>query len=315
MARRVRARDGGVRLGLKVSNERIPSQADLDLRLVRYFTAVAEFGHFGRAAAALRIAQPSLSRQIQRLEAQIGTRLLDRTTHGARLTKAGQAFLPRAKALLHSADQAGAAARNAARTAQITIGHTPGLDITPAVRELRRRQPEADVVTVHLLWNQAREALFERRVDAAVSRLPFRTDGLQVTVLYDEPCVLLVPRSHRLVGRDYVTPEDIAEETLPHWPDPAAKPLGRTGPRPDGSPGPETPLVTTVEEKLELITAGQMVAIVAEAVAAEVPAHLTTIPLRGVEPHKVMMVNRDGEHSPLVEAFREAAQAALPQPD
>ena len=82
---------------------------DLDLRLVRYFTVVAEHRHFGRAAAELRIAQPSLSRQVRSLEQQLGARLLDRTPQGTRLTEAGEVFLPRAKALLRSAAQAAAA--------------------------------------------------------------------------------------------------------------------------------------------------------------------------------------------------------------
>jgi len=91
---------------------------DLDLRLVRYFIAVAEHRHFGRAAADLRIAQPSLSRQIRQLEAQVGARLLDRDRQGTRLTEAGDAFLPRARALLRSAAQAAAAASSdAARKA------------------------------------------------------------------------------------------------------------------------------------------------------------------------------------------------------
>ena len=70
--------------------------ADLDLRLVRYFIAVARHRHFGRAAAELLVAQPSLSRQIRRLEQQLGTPLLDRVADGARLTAAGRTFLPRA---------------------------------------------------------------------------------------------------------------------------------------------------------------------------------------------------------------------------
>ena len=81
---------------------------DLDLRLVRYFTVVADNRHFGRAAAELRIAQPSLRRQIRHLEQQLGARLLDRTPQGSRLTEAGEVFLPRAKALLRSAAQAAA---------------------------------------------------------------------------------------------------------------------------------------------------------------------------------------------------------------
>jgi DNA-binding transcriptional LysR family regulator len=71
---------------------------DLERRLVRYFTAVAEHLNFGRAAAELHLAQPSLSRQIQRLEERLGVRLLDRTPQGSRLTEAGKAFLPKAQA-------------------------------------------------------------------------------------------------------------------------------------------------------------------------------------------------------------------------
>src|SRR6516225_4675736 len=133
--------------------------ADLDLRLVRYFTVVAEYRHFGRAAAALRVAQPSLSRQIRHLEQQLGARLLDRTPQGTRLTEAGEVFLPRAKALLRSAAQAAASTRAAAQPSRITIGYTTGFIVTPAVRELRHRHPDADVQTLHLAWDEPRTAL------------------------------------------------------------------------------------------------------------------------------------------------------------
>jgi DNA-binding transcriptional LysR family regulator len=88
---------------------------DLDLRLVRYFTVVAERRHFGRAAEDLHVAQPSLSRQVRRLEQQLGARLLDRTPHGTTLTEAGEVFLPQALAMLKSAAQAAASARAAAQ--------------------------------------------------------------------------------------------------------------------------------------------------------------------------------------------------------
>src|SRR5918997_4633284 len=129
-----------------------PPPVDLDLRLVRYFTVVAEHRHFGRAAAALRVAQPSLSRQIRRLERQVGARLLDRTPQGSRLTEAGEAFLPCATALLRSADRSVARARAAAEPSRITVGFTAKLIVTPAVRALRHRHPEADVRTLHLPW-------------------------------------------------------------------------------------------------------------------------------------------------------------------
>lgn len=150
------------------------SSWDLDLRLVRYFTVVAEHLNFGRAATALHLAQPSLSRQIQRLEDQLGVRLFDRTPQGSRLTKAGEAFLPQAQTLLHTAHQATLTARAAVPPRAIAIGYVEDLIVTPAVRELRRRHPDAEVRTRHLGW-QDTHALPERRVDALVARCRSRS--------------------------------------------------------------------------------------------------------------------------------------------
>ena len=285
---------------------------DLDLRLVRYFTVVAEHRHFGRAAEALRVAQPSLSRQIRHLEQQLGARLLDRTPQGSRLTEAGEVFLPQARALLRSADQAAARTRAAAQPSRITIGYTIGLIVTPAVRQLRREHPDADVQTLHLDWNQPREALLDHRVDAVVTRLPIRTGGLHVTVLYDEPRVLLVPLDHRLAGKDSVSIDDIADEPIPRLPDPAWNAYWRIDPRPDGSPAPDGPLVEAIEDKNELIAAGQAVAVIPAGVAVGSPRpDLTTIPLDGVEPSHVVLATRAGDRGRLVTAFRKCAQALL----
>jgi DNA-binding transcriptional LysR family regulator len=285
---------------------------DLDLRLVRYFTVVAEHRHFGRAAEALRVAQPSLSRQIRHLEQQLGARLLDRTPQGSRLTEAGEVFLPQARALLRSADQAAARTRAAAQPSRITIGYTIGLIVTPAVRQLRREQPDADVQTLHLDWNEPREALLDHRVDAVVTRMPIRTDGLHVTVLYDEPRVLLVPLDHRLAGKESVTLDDIAGEPIPRLPDPAWNAYWRIDPRPNGSPAPDGPLVEAIEDKNELIAAGQAVAVIPAGIAGGRPRpDLTTIPLDGVEPSHVVLATRAGDRGRLVAAFRKCAQALL----
>jgi DNA-binding transcriptional LysR family regulator len=289
-----------------------PPPADLDLRLVRYFTVVADHLHFGRAAAALHLAQPSLSRQIHRLEQQLGARLLDRTPQGSRLTEAGKVFLPHAKTLLRSATQATARTRAAAQPSRITIGYTTNLIVTPAVRELRHQQPDADVHTLHLAWNDARAALLDHRVDAAVSRLPFSTDQLHVTVLYDEPRALLIPLDHRLAGKESVTLDDIADEPLPRVPDPAWNAFWRIDPRPDGSPAPDGPFVQAIEDKFELIASGQAVSIVpAGGHASSLRSDLTTVPLHGVEPSHVVLATRAGDNNRLVAAFRKSAQAHL----
>ena len=288
---------------------------DLDLRLVGYFVAVAEHRHFGRAAAELRVAQPSLSRQIRRLEQQMGVRLFDRTPQSTRLTEAGEVFLPRAKALLRSAAQATAQARDAAQPGRITIGYTTARIITPVVRALRREHPDADVQTLHLDWNQPRDALLDHRVDAVVCSLPFSTDQLHVTILYDEPRVLLVAVDHRLAGRKSVTIDDIADEPIPKFRDcdPAWNAFWRIDPRPDGRGAPEGPLVDTLDDGLELVAAGQAVA-VTTGFHERLRPDITTVPLESVEPGHVVLASRAGDRSRLVAAFRKLAEVHLTGP-
>jgi DNA-binding transcriptional LysR family regulator len=288
---------------------------DLDLRLVRYFVAVAEHRHFGRAATALRVPQPSLSRQIRRLEQQIGVRLFDRTPQSTRLTKAGEVFLPRARALLRSATQTVAQARDAAQPGRITIGYTTPMIITPAVRALRREHPDADVQTVHLDWNQPRDALLDHRVDALVCALPFSTDQLHVTILHDEPRVVLVPLDHRLAGRQSVTIDDIADEPIPKFQncDPAWNDFWRIDPRPDGRRAPEGPLFENLEDGLELVASGQAVA-VTTGIHERLRPDITTVPLEGVEPGHIVLASRAGDRSRLVAAFRKLAATHLTAP-
>jgi DNA-binding transcriptional LysR family regulator len=290
-------------------------EVGLDLRLVGYFVAVAEHRHFGRAATALHVAQPSLSRQIRRLEQQIGARLFDRTSQSTRLTEAGEVFLPRARALLCSAAQAIAQARCAAQPSRIAIGYTTCRIITPAVRALRRGHPDANVQTVHLGWNQPRDALLDHRVDAVVCALPFSTDHLDVTILYDEPRVVIVPVDHRLAGRQSVTIDDIADEPIPKFRDcdPAWNAFWRIDPRPDGLQAPDGPLFETLEDGLELVAAGQAVAI-STGFHERLRPDITTVPLEGVEPSHVVVASRAGDRSRLVAAFRKHATTHLTAP-
>lgn len=289
---------------------------DLDLRLVYCFTVVAHHGHFGRAAERLHLTQPSLSRQIHRLERQLGVRLLDRDPRGTTLTDAGAVFLPQAATLLDAAAQAVRHVRAAAQPGTLTVGYTGGLIITPAVREMRRRHPDADVRAQHLLWHDLRAALLDRRVDAAVGRLPFPTDQLHVTVLYDEPRVVLVPLDHRLAGKECVTLDDIAAEPMPRLreSDPGWAAYCRMDPRPDGSPAPDGPFIDTVEDKLEVVASGQAVAISAGNDLYRLRPDITAIPLDGVEPAHVVLATRADDRGRLVSAFRRCAETLLTGP-
>ncbi|KOV85247.1 LysR family transcriptional regulator [Nocardia sp. NRRL S-836] len=285
---------------------------DLDLRLVRSFTAVAEHRHFGRAAAALHTTQPALSRQIRRLERELGVGLLDRTPRGTDLTEAGEVFLPLARTLLRSAEQAVALTRAATRAPRIAVGYTTNLVVTQAVAELRRRHPEADVRTRHLGWNRARTALLDRQVDVVLARMPFDTDDLDVTVLYREPRVLMVPTGHRLAGKDSVTVADFADEPLPRVADERWNAFWRIDPRPDGRPAPDGPLVEDVEDKVELVASWQALAIVPAGEHLDrLRPDLTSVALDGVEPAEVVLATRDGDRNPLLAAFREVVHLAV----
>ena len=259
---------------------------DLDLALVRSFAALAEHRHFGRAAEALHTTQPSLSRQIRRLEQQVGARLIDRTPSGSQLTHAGEAFLPLATQLLRAADTAVASAQAAAQPTRITVGYTAGIIITPAMRQLRHQHPEADARTLHLACDDARAALLDHRADAVVTRLPLPADGLRLSALYDEPRVLVIPVDHRLAGKESVTLDDIAGEPLP--------PIPRTDP-----------------DKFEHVAEGDIVIVSAGLSPDGGRPDLTTVPLADIEPSHVVLATRAGDRSRLVAAFREHAQACL----
>jgi DNA-binding transcriptional LysR family regulator len=195
-------------------------------------------------------------------------------------------------------------------------GDTTGIVVTPAVQDLRRRHPDADVRTLHLAWHQPRPALLDYRVEAAVARLPFPTDRLYATVLYDEPRVLLVPRDHRLAGRPSVTLDDVAGEPMPREPDPIWSAFWRVDPRPDGTPAPDGPLVDALEDRLELIAGGQAVAIASAGLRGDsLRPDLTTVPLEGVEPGHVVLATRRGDRSSLVVAVRAAAQRYVVAPN
>ncbi|MFI5960276.1 LysR family transcriptional regulator [Cryptosporangium sp. NPDC051539] len=287
---------------------------DFDLRLVRYFTVVAEHLNFAKAAEALHVAQPALSRQIMRLEHQLGVRLLDRTPQGSHLTEAGRAFLPQALALLRSARQAAFAAKASADV--LTVGSVEQIVVTPAVRDLRLRYPDARVEIRHLDWCDAHPALLDGSVDVLVGRtpFPFPTDDLRVTVLYEEPAVLVVPLFHRLAGRAAVTPDDYTDEPL--LPCPVTSTAsdmfwrlepGRTGPElPAGVDG--AAAVDGWETKLERVADGEAVAIrPAGDRRSTLRPDLVTIPIDGLEPFQVVVATRHDATGPLISGFRESA--------
>lgn len=285
---------------------------DVDLRLVRYFTVVAEYGNFGRAATRLHLAQPSLSRQIQRLEAQLGVRLFDRTPQGSSLTDAGRAFLPRARILLHEAEQAARTARAAVQPRTVTVGCAEGLVITAWVQELRRRHPDDRIRTRHLDWRDTR-ALAEGRIEALVAYrpLPFPTDGFRVTKLHEESRVLLTSASHHLAHEKTVSLRALADEELVTC---VSTPVVWSTPKPVGDrPAPPPPAIDDAyEDKLELIATGHCVAIFpAGDRRAAVREDIALVPVIDIDPCEVVLVTRADDPDPLLGSLEDAARTLL----
>ncbi|MCG5433319.1 LysR family transcriptional regulator [Mycobacterium sp. MYCO198283] len=287
--------------------------SDLDLRLVRYFCVVAEHRSFSRAAAELHVAQPALSRQIQRLEGRLGLRLFERTPRGALLTKGGEAFLPEAQALLRAARRAVSTARAHAPGGTLIVGYVEDLVVTPAVRELRRRHPGAVIATRHLECDEA--AFADGAVDVLVARAPLHVsaDDVRLTPLYNEPRMVVVPADHRLAGRPSVTPADLVGENLvcphggalgSHPPDALAEaPLGRRSAGPVGE---------SFEDRLELVAGGLAVALLP--VGDRRPTlrpDLVTIPAHGLAASEVVVVSHTADPNPLVAEFLRTARARL----
>ncbi|GFG50914.1 LysR family transcriptional regulator [Mycolicibacterium agri] len=289
--------------------------ADLELRLVRYFTVLAEHLNFSRAAAELHLAQPALSRQIRRLEHSLGVSLLDRTPQGALLTEAGKSFLPEAHALLRAARRATLTARAYTPTGRIVIGYVEDLIITPAVRELRRRHPEADIGTRHLGCHEE-GAFTDGQVDVLVARAPLLipTDGVRTTVLYEEPRMLVLQADHPLAGRESVWLEDFAPGESVICSHGGARAIFPAGSYRPSEPGPLSagPLIESFEDRLELVAAGQAVAVLPVGDRrSSVRPDLTTVPLSGFPASTVVVATRIGEANPLVAEFVAAAREHL----
>jgi DNA-binding transcriptional LysR family regulator len=146
--------------------------------------------------------------------------------------------------------------------------------------------------------------------------LPVPGDGLDVTVLYDEPRALLVPASHRLAGEESVTPDDFADEPLVACAGMAALWTGswRLDPRPDGTPVPVGPLlVDTFEDKLEVVADGRAIALVpADDRRCTLRDDLVTVPVEGIDPCQVVVATRSADaNPPLVAHFLASAKSLL----
>jgi DNA-binding transcriptional LysR family regulator len=191
----------------------------VELRHLRYFVAVAEELHFRRAAERLYVAQPAVSEQIRKLEAELGVRLFDRTHRSVALTDAGSALLVEARRVLHQAEIAQRAARNAhaAVGSKLRIGYVPDALPASVPRALQALASEAPNVEVSLetgATHRLIQSVRDERLDAVVVGLPAPAKGLHVTSLGHQALVAAVPAADPKAFEPELTIERLDPERL-----------------------------------------------------------------------------------------------------
>lgn len=278
---------------------------DLDLRKLRYFVAVAEELHFGRAAERLHIAQPVLSRQIRALENELKARLFSRDRRSTELTSAGAQLLADAVPLLAAAE---AARRRVARAARghtsFTVGFMPGLIVTGAVRELSRRHPDLSVEVVRTSWDDQTEVILDGRVDIGYVRMPIDTRGLATRSLLTEPRVAVLPADHPFAGKSSLVIADLAGEHLLQDPDAVPEWRDLAGELADPRHRPAVPAFRSVEEKLESVAAGRGVVVLPLSTATYYTrADIAHVAVEDIAPNRVFLAWDGGRHDTLIEEF------------
>lgn len=181
----------------------------MEFRHLRYFLALAEELHYGRAAQRLAISQPPLSVAIQQLEASVGARLFDRDSKGVRLTPAGQAFRASAQALLDRAEDACALAREvqAGEVGRLRLGFVGSTlfnGLSAWLQAFQASHPKVEVVVVELNSQDQIEALVQDELDLGLVHTDRLPPALAAQPLYSEPFLACLPMNHPLAALDEI---------------------------------------------------------------------------------------------------------------
>jgi DNA-binding transcriptional LysR family regulator len=277
--------------------------AELDLRKLRYFLAVAHHLNFGRAAQELLLAQPALSRAVQSLEADLGVVLFERNHHKVTLTPSGEVLVRETEMLLSRAAAARRRVQAASRTAStLTIGFRPGIIITDVVRQFTKEHPEVAVSVIRIEWDEQHAATADGRVDIAWIRTPIADVGLVITPLFDDPEVVALPAAHPLTARESVSLADLANEPMLRYDTAPEHEVGR----PSAKRG-----IRTMEEKLEAVALGHGLALVpATAAAYYQRPDIAHRPVPGAPPYQIALATTpDTAQRPEAQAFIKTALA------
>ena len=191
----------------------------MNLRDLKYLVALADHKHFGRAAAACYVSQPTLSTQIKKLEDELGVPLVERAPRKVMLTPAGRDAAERARRIVAEVEQMKEAARRSqdpeAGTVRLGMFPTLGPYLLPhVVPRIRARFPHLELLLVEEKSDVLLSRLREGKLDAGLLALPVADDQLHTEFLFEEPFVLAVPESHPLAQRGSLTLAELSHQQL-----------------------------------------------------------------------------------------------------
>ena len=190
----------------------------MDLRRLRYFVAVAEEANIGRAATQLNMAQPPLTRQIQQLEAEVGTSLFQRTRKGVQMTNAGQVLFEEARHILALATRAGERTRRAGlgQSGRLDIGLFGSniLAVPQLLHTFRMQFPDVEVVVHAMNKEKQLEALYDRRVSVGFNLLGLKLAGIANEKVRSEPLVVAISDTDPLSRRPSISLKQISDRPM-----------------------------------------------------------------------------------------------------
>ncbi|MGW4208201.1 LysR family transcriptional regulator [Lentzea sp. NPDC004789] len=259
----------------------------METRELRYFVAVAEELHFGRAADRLGIAQPPLSRTIAQLEQRLGVALLTRTSRKVSLTEAGAVLLAEARAILGAVAAAERRTRTVDRPSLVLAAKAGGSnELLAKLLDAYAAEPGAVAVDLLLCEAHTWQPLLDGRADVAILHEPYdSTAGLDVEALHSESQFAIMSSSHPLAGSARLRMADLIDlPELARWPEP-------DGTYEDG-PGVE---VHNLTQLFQMISLGRAVAVMPEVVRAGLLEGLVAVPV--VDAPKVTTVIAWPPHS------------------
>ncbi|MFC4590418.1 LysR family transcriptional regulator [Sphaerisporangium corydalis] len=284
----------------------------MDLRVLRYFVAVAEERHFGRAALRLHMTQPPLSRAIRQLETDLGAVLLHRSSTGATLTAAGVALYEEARTLLERAERARARVVAAAGTVTMTIGTLADSAEQAGTRlaaAFRKRHPGVRVRIREADFTDPTTGLRAGLVDVAITRAPFDDTGISTHVLRSDPVGVVLRTDDPLARRGTLRLRDLAGRQwfrLPEGTDPIWHAYW-TGTTPAGELR-DGPIVRTAHECLQAVLWNGTIGLTP--LAHALPEGLTSVPLTDMPRSRLVVAWNTDNADPLVRSFTRIATSA-----